>query len=558
MSVEASDLPDLSGTQYTIEKLLGKGGFGQAFQVFNRGLRRRCVLKLLMDVSNPNFVARFHREAQVMANLDHPAIPRVYEVNTTKDGRPYFVMEFIDGASLGEYLVERGGRLPIDEACRLTAEAAEGLAAAHEMGVVHRDVKLANILVSRKGQAKVIDFGIARKAVQEVEQTPGVVTMLGQLLGTPRYMSPEQAMAKPLGPSSDFYSLGVVLFILLTGRSPFEGTGHEMMVAHVTEPAPPLGGRFPPALEALVAKLLSKSPEARYSNGNELARALRAIGSEGQAVAAPHPDPIRDAPTAIPATSVTPPPAFDGVDRERTSAPAAVARLPARTDLRIGIPAYVDEPSMTLSAVGAERFVSQTQVAVRADLRPSHAPPEPPLPAPVLPSPVVPTPSLSSSSASEPVRAASPPRVEHTPSSVQSVVGVEPRAPRINPAYVFAFAAFGVTLGAGSLVLLLRSSNVPTVQNTPTTPAPRASEPPVSAGSPTEPKAPMGASAPFANSASATASPPPSVKPSSAPAPSTPKGGAVSKPATSNVVPPATKPTQSAKPKGGVIDDERL
>lgn len=110
------DAPDLSETQFTLEKLLGQGGFGAAYQVFNRGLRRRCVLKLLTDIKNPNFVARFFREAQVMANLDHPAIPRVHEVNTLRDGRPYFVMELVDGLSLGDHLVEKGGPLSVAEA----------------------------------------------------------------------------------------------------------------------------------------------------------------------------------------------------------------------------------------------------------------------------------------------------------------------------------------------------------------------------------------------------------------------------------------------------------
>lgn len=201
--------PDLSATQYSIERLLGEGGFGQAYLAYNRGLKRRCVIKLLTDITNTNFVARFYREAQVMANLEHATIPRIYEVATTKDGRPYFVMEFIDGKSLADHLADEGGVLSLSEACRIVADAAEGLAAAHEVGVVHRNVKLANLLINKRGQVKVIDFGIARKTIEEGDNTPQQMTKQGELLGTPRYMSPEQCMAKPIGPASILYSLGV-------------------------------------------------------------------------------------------------------------------------------------------------------------------------------------------------------------------------------------------------------------------------------------------------------------------------------------------------------------
>ena len=144
---------------------------GQAYLAF-KGLRRRCMIMLLTDTTNPGFVARFYREAQVMANPDHTTIQHVHDVATTKDSRPYFFMEFVDGKSLGEHVADEGGTLSISEACRLTADAAEGLAAAHEVGIVHRDVKLANLLVNKKNQIKVIDFGIARKTIEEESTVP--------------------------------------------------------------------------------------------------------------------------------------------------------------------------------------------------------------------------------------------------------------------------------------------------------------------------------------------------------------------------------------------------
>ncbi len=339
--------PDLSATQYVLEKLIGEGGFGQAYLAYNQGLRRRCVLKVLTDTTNTGFVARFFREAQVMANLEHPTIPRVYEVATTKAGQPYFAMEYIDGKSLGDHLADEGGTLPITESCRLVADAAEGLAAAHDIGVVHRDVKLANLLINKRGQIKVIDFGISKKTIQEGDLTPGILTAVGQLFGTPRYMSPEQAMAKPIGPPSDFYSLGVVLFILLTGRSPFNGTPHEMMTGHVRELAPTLAAAssedFPPAVEALMARLLAKNPAARFDKGAELAAMLRSVAGLARSgyvgVDSGRPSSAGgDAVTRESMLSPQPPPELQGTPMKAEPTAVGSARSPQmrRTDLKLG------------------------------------------------------------------------------------------------------------------------------------------------------------------------------------------------------------------------------
>ncbi len=360
--------PDLSATQYVLEKLIGEGGFGQAYLAYNQGLRRRCVLKVLTDTSNTGFVARFYREAQVMANLEHPTIPRVYEVATTKAGQPYFAMEYIDGKSLGDHLADEGGVLPLSEACRIVADAAEGLAAAHEIGVVHRDVKLANLLINKRGQVKVIDFGIAKKTVQDGEKTAGIMTVVGQLFGTPRYMSPEQAMAKPLGPPSDLYSLGVVLFILLTGRSPFNGTPHEMMTGHVREPSPTLTGAsgepFPPAIESLMARLLAKNPAARFGSGNELAAALRSVGAvaaAGVGIDAGRPSGFGGPDVVTRESMLSPQPAPTQAAPMQAEPSVAVTSRTAptrRTDLKLGETVrqmLVHEPSIAVAAIGAAR-----------------------------------------------------------------------------------------------------------------------------------------------------------------------------------------------------------
>ena len=417
--------PDLSGTQYELERLLGEGGFGQAYLAFNKGLRRRCVIKLLTDTTNPGFVARFYREAQVMANLDHTTIPHVHEVATTKDGRPYFVMEFVDGKSLGEHVADEGGTLSISEACRLTADAAEGLAAAHEVGIVHRDVKLANLLVNKKNQLKVIDFGIARKTIEEGETTAGIHTRQGELLGTPRYMSPEQCMAKSLGPASDFYSLGVVLFILLTGQSPFDGTAYDMMMHHVREPPPRLGDvagkSFPPELEALVARMLMKDPRARFSNGQELAIELRRFTTQGAhpATSAPPHSPSvppavggRDAMTAMPSMS-SPLPL-----REHTPTPSISYAPATRTEMRLGsgVRGMVLEPSVTLSPISAfahdKTQAADMGAAVSALSAAYGNVPEPSMTA------APPGPTHSGTQAL--------PRRDITPSSLQTAVGITP------------------------------------------------------------------------------------------------------------------------------------
>jgi predicted Ser/Thr protein kinase len=349
-----ADAPDLAGTQYVLERLLGEGGFGQAYLAYNNGLRRRCVLKVLTDIDNPGFVARFYREAQVMANLEHPTIPRVHEVATTKAGQPFFVMEFVDGKSLGDHLADEGGTLDVGEAARLVADAAEGLAAAHEMGVIHRDVKLANLLVNKRGQIKVIDFGIAQRTIEDGQSAN---TVAGQIFGTPRYMSPEQALGKALGPESDFYALGVVLFILLTGQSPFEGTPLEMMTAHVHEVPPKLahvaGTAFPPAIETLVARLLAKDPAARFSNGEELAADLREAGhveivGKKPAVA------ISSRGAGTTSTADRDAATGEMASRARTTgSPSA----PRRTDVRLGDVVrrtMVVEPSVSLPILGTD------------------------------------------------------------------------------------------------------------------------------------------------------------------------------------------------------------
>jgi serine/threonine protein kinase len=281
-------LPLPGADRYILRKLLGRGGFGDAYLADDQELTRRVVIKLLMNLNDPSIRDRFKREARISANIRHPAVVQVFDIGSLPDGRPYFIMEWIDGTSLTQFVNERGRTLSLSKALTLIAEASEGLAVAHKMGVIHRDIKPDNILVTRDGHAKLIDFGIAKKAVQETEATPTMKqTSMGTVLGTPRYISPEQATAKVLAAASDLYSLGCVMYTLLTSRSPFDGNPQELMMHHVYTPAPPLSAsapdrRFPPEVEGIVARLLAKDPLRRYQTGEELAQALRRCAEQAK------------------------------------------------------------------------------------------------------------------------------------------------------------------------------------------------------------------------------------------------------------------------------------
>ncbi len=281
-------LPLPGAERYLLRKLLGRGGFGDAYLADDKALARRVVVKLLMNLTEPTIRERFTREARIAANIHHAAVVQVHDIGALPDGRPFFVMEFVDGMSLTDYIKQRGAHLALSHALTLLAEAAEGLAVAHRMSVIHRDIKPDNILVTKTGHAKLIDFGIAKKAVQEADSSTVKQTSVGTVLGTPRYISPEQATAKVLAGASDLYSLGCVMYVMLTGRSPFEGSPQELMMHHVYTPPPTLaaatpGRTFPPEIEGMVGRLLAKDPLRRYQNGDDLAAALRTAAALARA-----------------------------------------------------------------------------------------------------------------------------------------------------------------------------------------------------------------------------------------------------------------------------------
>jgi hypothetical protein len=265
---------EISGGRYVLSELLGAGGMAEVFLAYDRILGRDLALKVLRedDAKDAAFVSRFQREAISAAALNHPHVVQVYDQGHAEDGRLYIAMEHVPGGNLKD-LITRRGLLDPAEATRLGSQIAEALGAAHERGIVHRDVKPQNVLIDEAGDAKVADFGIALAA--STDPTSGT----NRMFGTASYMSPEQAMGERVGPESDLYSLGVVLYEMLTGTVPFAAEGPlATAMKHVTdEPIPPRKRNpyVPEALDAVVMGLLAKNPENRYGSAAELVEDLR-------------------------------------------------------------------------------------------------------------------------------------------------------------------------------------------------------------------------------------------------------------------------------------------
>ena len=273
--------------RYRLGSRVATGGMGEVWKATDTLLDREVAVKVLKTeyADDPLFRTRFQAEARNAAALHHPGVASVFDFGDVPadDGsgspRPYLVMELVPGQPLSALL--RGDQpMPADTAADLVAQAADAIGAAHSMGIVHRDVKPANILVTPEGQVKITDFGIARAA-----DAVGL-TQTGEVLGTPHYISPEQAAGEPATQASDIYSLGVVLFECLAGRRPFQAdTPVLTALAHLREPVPPLPDTVPAQLRDTVATALSKDPAQRFGSAADMAAALRG-GSVGAAAGA--------------------------------------------------------------------------------------------------------------------------------------------------------------------------------------------------------------------------------------------------------------------------------
>jgi len=262
--------------RYELEELVGTGGMSSVFRARDRVLDRDVALKILHErhLEDDEHVERFRREARAVARLSHPNIVTVIDRGEADDGRHFIVFEYVDGENLKE-LIDRTGPLPVNSALELAAGIARGLAFAHAQGIVHRDVKPQNVLLNGDAKPKVTDFGIARSL--DVERG---VTQTGTVLGTSNYIAPEQATGAHVGEASDVYSLGVVLFELLTGAVPFEGDNFvAIAMRHINEPAPDVRAfrrDVPPSVAAIVARALEKDPARRFPSMDAFASALEA------------------------------------------------------------------------------------------------------------------------------------------------------------------------------------------------------------------------------------------------------------------------------------------
>jgi serine/threonine protein kinase len=256
------------GGRYRVDAELGRGGMARVYHATDTVLGRPVAVKVLAAqyAGDANFVTRFRREAQAAARLNHPNLVQVYDTGSD-DGVHYIVMEYVEAKTLADYL-SGGGRIMPDRAVELAEAVCDALGVAHSQGVIHRDVKPANVMVTRGGQVKVTDFGIARVTTNEtVEQTAAV-------LGTASYLSPEQAQGGQIDQRSDLYSLGCVLYEMLTGRPPFTADSPVAVASrHVLEqPVPPsrVNADVSPELDAVVMRALAKNPENRYQSAAEM------------------------------------------------------------------------------------------------------------------------------------------------------------------------------------------------------------------------------------------------------------------------------------------------
>jgi hypothetical protein len=263
---------ELSG-RYLLEERLAGGGMGSVYAARDERLGRRVAVKVLKEdlAAEPDFVERFRREARAVAALVHPNIANVFDYGEDGD-RHYIVMELVEGRDLARLLRDEG-RPPIGRAIPITSQLCDALGHAHSAGVVHRDVKPANVIVDPSDRVRVTDFGIARA------QGDATLTGAGSVLGTAQYISPEQASGGEIGPASDVYSTGIVLYEVLTGTAPFTAESPiSLALRHVNEnvPAPSAADpRVPRELDGVVGRATAKAPGDRYANGNDMAAALR-------------------------------------------------------------------------------------------------------------------------------------------------------------------------------------------------------------------------------------------------------------------------------------------
>jgi serine/threonine-protein kinase len=410
--------------RYVVGEFLGSGGMGEVYLAHDGVLERDVALKILRSqyAGDEEVAERFRQEARSAAGLSHPNIVQVYDRGETEDGTSYIAMEYLSGGTLKEHIGRRapfGGR----ETAAVGAQIADALGAAHERGVIHRDIKPQNVLVTASGNLKVTDFGIARAASAITSSASGAI------LGTAGYISPEQAMGEPVGPASDLYSLGVILYEMLTGELPFAADNSiAVCMKHVNEPPRPpilLNSEIPEGMNALVLKLLAKHPADRYGSAMELLGDLERVrdGLPPTLALQATTQPLDQAPHA----------ALSRVDvarRRRTSRTLAVAAVAVAALLGTFLFGLLQDGSGEGALPRAQGFareildppakaaINTTKTGASTENQ-TGATPEVPPSASAAPSPASsPTPSSAASSEGSPVVPAAPPE-DQTPAELQ-------------------------------------------------------------------------------------------------------------------------------------------
>lgn len=294
------------GGQFRLQEPLGRGGMGQVYLAEQLEVGRPVVIKLLhgQALSGSSGEARFKREAQALAQLNHPNIVQLYAFGRNDDGTAYLAMEYIAGRTLGTIVGERGA-LPETEVCEILVQLCDALIEAHKYGVVHRDLKPDNVMISatQAGRVKILDFGIAKLTRTAAPR----ITQNGEILGTPQYMAPEQLSEHATDERTDIYALGLIGYELLTGEVPFEAdTALSLMMKVLNEPIVPPRQKAPerevsPALDALIARCLEKDAAKRYQSAQELRDALTSLhgGAQEHAASPKQPASSRRAPPQL-------------------------------------------------------------------------------------------------------------------------------------------------------------------------------------------------------------------------------------------------------------------
>jgi len=357
--------------RYRILGEIGRGAMGIVYRsqdtVLDRVVAIKTVLVGIGSEDRAGYFARFRQEAKALAGLNHPNIITVYDFGDTGEVA-YMAMELLEGRELKDILAD--SRLPLHEAVEIAAQVAEGLAFAHARGIVHRDIKPGNIMVLEGNRAKIMDFGIARVRTSDVK------TQAGTMLGSPKYMSPEQVVGRGLDHRTDLFSLGVVLHEMLAGVPPFAGEDVPQLMYQVCNARPLAPSRLnpavPPVLDLIVAKALEKNPDARYANADELAADLRTfLAGDPPAATRAGSDVIVVEATRPEATAPLAPALPDGVGlavSRRYDSSRALARLASPRGEDRALLAPPGSPPSMFARLGSDRALAWRTLAIAVAL----------------------------------------------------------------------------------------------------------------------------------------------------------------------------------------------